>query len=390
MRDATQLSQAPPLQSRCEGGAAALQARAPGVLHFTRYIHGEIKLSVGWTAGTAAAKCRVATGMRHYGDLPLKVREAKAAAWQAELDKGTRPGGGQETAALNSNGKFAEAEKGRPGYGRECIRKIFGPYNRLMVNEVCHVMEAKFGRQGLFLTFTIPGKGPVVEKAIGSWSGYIVKRVRQWFRDRLQAPHSVCGVWEFQRRGMLHLHIAVMSEAEQGLQEIEKGFREFWAGVLVRVMELSGVNVCAASEVYSWLPAGPNSQQDCKRIRKSVGRYMAKYVSKAPREAAKKVRYYPSRWVTVDRETHREAKAARVRMCMEGFSVTQWKVILAGAVRYLRENANSVKQFVNPYCPTLPGVMAWFEPGGDWSFLDDLCAVIDSEQENGTRLCYGR
>lgn len=344
---------------------------------------------MGLTAGTAAARCRVATGMRHIGSLPLKVNEAKAELWQRELDKRSAECGPNLTAALNSYGEFAEPEKRRAGYGMECSKKIFGAYNRIMVNEVCHVMERKFGRQGLFLTFTVPGKGEAVEKAIASWSGYIVKRVRQWFRDRLQAEHSVCGVWEFQRRGMLHLHIAVMSGNREGLDAIKMQFKQFWAALLVRLIELSGVNVCAASAVMSRLPGGEDSQQSCEWIRKSVGRYMSKYVSKAPREASKKVRYYPSRWVTIDRATHREAKTERVRVCMEGFSIDNWRIIVRELGAVLEVRANDMKRFINPFSPLLLGVMAWFEAGDDWMFLDEIWSRVSVHQNMGANLSYG-
>ena len=293
-----------------------------------KYAHGEVKFSL--VAGTVRSFGRnpLHTMSRIMGEDPQAMHVAGMEKrvqehWQAVAQRQRR-----EQGFLDCSEKFAGARTPQPGYGGLPGRKQFGSAQRVAICEVGAIAEEKFGRSGVMLTHTIPGSGDEIARTVAEYSGYVIKRLRQWLRDVLQAEHAVIGVWEFQKRGMLHLHLAVMSHNVAGLHAIMDGAKDNWARILDAVRVKSGVNLCARDENFVHDARGEYSQQDAQWIKKSVARYFSKYTSKSARQEAMRAKYYPSRWCTYDRATRREALERRVRASIEGFSVREWEPVL--------------------------------------------------------------
>lgn len=381
-------SQADPGERHSPGSASLLNS-CPGRLKLVARIGGEWKLSVSLTAGTAQAKARIASGFR--GDREVVNRnfqEAHMRLLNREISSRSTPGGRFKRGLFNCSEKFAEAAKRRPGYGAACRPKRFQSAQRVRVAEAGAVLERDYGRSGVFITLTVPGTFKLALTTIAHYSGYILKRIRQWFRDVMRGPHGVIGVWEYQKRGALHLHFAVMSADVQSLERLRQGVKNAWALVLKSVMAKSAVDVCESKHGFSWLPEGPASQQHAVWIEKSVARYLSKYCSKQAREGSTALRANPSAWVTVDRVTARAALLARTVICMEGFDVEGWRRVVRAVADNLAANAVKTVEFKNPYVPSGGGFVAFGETVDNLKFVELVIRVVDCFETILPKICY--
>lgn len=129
----------------------------------------------------------------------------------------------------------------------------------------CHFLETKYGRQGLtFWTGTIPSTDPELLKRLDQDSSRLIKLFRLYIGRALKKvgcdpDHIVC-VIEYQKRGAIHLH-AVFPRLPIRVTD------RIWAQL---------VTLIARPE----LPLDFKCACKSERIRKSVARYLAKYLSK--------------------------------------------------------------------------------------------------------------
>lgn len=311
------------------------------------------------------------------------ARRAPSRAGVVELDKAQKVVDKHErfykrsAGILNSREEFAVAtwapplatERGRAGYGGACKPYKFTRRAAEQIQEACVILEERYGKNAVFLTFTLPTQSAIAAQVISEWSGWLVKNVRQWVRDKMQCKHAVVGVWEWQKRGALHLHLAVAGESVVALGVLVREARRMWSSLLVTLTRRTGVNLFSAlshdarGSVLSWRPAGPAIQVDAEFIKKSLARYLSKYTSKVKQVGARAALFFPSRWWTCDRETLREAKARRIHLSLEGFDLAAWRLPLSEIIT--NAVASCAQAFVNsnPQFPALPVVVGLVEPG---------------------------
>jgi hypothetical protein len=361
-------------------------AGMPGNLRIRRYCTGEVQLALTAPAQVSTVRDAVLKpASRRRQDSAAAVAELMAYLVSA-LAWGTRTGAAVAGAILNYSEKFAGGASDRYAWVLRRQSVKFGRYARIAVQETAWALEREYGKSAVLFTFTVPGRGPLVASAIADQSSFIVKRLRQWIRDVIGGPHGVVGVWENQRRGMLHLHICVASHNQEGLQELMDRRHEYWGKLLADVTKRTCINVCYCSPNMSRCITGGTTQQDADWIRKSIGRYLSKYVSKQARNKSNAAHLSPTRWWTVDRATHAMAKRYRVEKTMNGFRVEQWAEILKEVKEAAQGLWLSKVQYVNTYAIDLYGIVAWFEPGVDCNFLDVVDAIVEEKQRQGWHL----
>lgn len=175
------------------------------------------------------------------------------------------------------------------------------------VREVCAATENLLQRRAVFCTLTLPGSTPEAMKAVADWSGKMVELIGQWLRDT--APGSlVAWVWEWQNRGALHYHAMVANEDVTLLRQVERRFKDYALHLLEQLCGWSKTDVFARSSGGTWRGCLEVAKISCRPVKKSISRYMSKYLSKGN---GAKGGFYPSRWWGVNHAGREAARAER-------------------------------------------------------------------------------
>lgn len=168
------------------------------------------------------------------------------------------------------------------------------------VREAGAAMELACGRNIVFLTGTLPGGTREALRGICNASAYIYARVRQWIRDTAHGAYTVA-VWELQKRGALHLHVAVGHANRKMLARIRAGFRRFWLKLLLLVSRRMQVDLFARAQGGTWSADWRKCRTDAQYVKKSVAQYLAKYLSKGSNSQAHGETFSPVSWWGISR-----------------------------------------------------------------------------------------
>lgn len=204
---------------------------------------------------------------------------------------------------LDIIGEFQERSSGsknKGGWGHPAKLTTFGKKARHTLLQAGAVVDAIAGKNIYEVTCTIPGSTPEAFEAVANWSGWIINRLIQPFRDRGKDALWFY-VWELQKRGALHLHFAIAAFTLAEAKLLAEGLEYQWWELLLELSEKAGVDVFARSERRSWRDKPAVWQSHVSAVRKSVAAYFSKYLGKAvSRSQGQKQRggkvYCPARW----------------------------------------------------------------------------------------------
>lgn len=224
----------------------------------------------------------------------------------------------------------------KPGFGGLPKPTKFGNNARRTISRCAGVFEVDrlFPDEFLLLTGTIPGSKTESFEAIARWSSWIVKTIKTWIGDRgVESAYSIY-VWEFQKRGALHIHYCIHCPDVMKKVGLMKEWKQRWTEIIDGVCERSEVDVWAKKRGGTWATNKTVIQADAQVIRKSVGAYLSKYLSKnAPTNDVKpweSRRFHgPVRWWGCSRPLLK-----RCQELTENFKVES---ISHAAIRYLKE-----------------------------------------------------
>lgn len=189
----------------------------------------------------------------------------------------------------------------RPGWGLLPNPTKFTMGARRTIQRVGGVVDRRFGsHKSTFLTGTLPGSTVEAMRGISLYSGYMINRVNQWLRRKVEKLAAFY-VWERQARGALHLHYCFVCEDEEVLSKVEREFQGFWYDLLCDVSDKSGIDLFAREKGGTWRDSPGMIQTRAERVKKSVSAYLSKYATKGnqhkhnPRFPWGNA-FYPSRW----------------------------------------------------------------------------------------------
>ena len=131
----------------------------------------------------------------------------------------------------------------------------------------------------LFITGTAPYNNLRSASVIGEYSGWIIKRLKNWLRQ-FDLPGRDFYVWERHKNGSLHLHYACFCPHAQTQEAIKKGFHPYWVQMLQALTAKTGINLFIGKNGMDWSTKTEFVRTQVQEVRKSVGRYLAKYLSK--------------------------------------------------------------------------------------------------------------
>lgn len=187
----------------------------------------------------------------------------------------------------------------RSGFGATPQKTCFTKLAKERVRDAVAILDQAFGKQCLFTTGTLPGSTTASFEALAQWSGYLVERLKQWLRDNFQGVRNVY-VWELQARGALHLHCCFGSDNRRDLVLLRRRWKRVWIELLNTVCDKSGVDLFARADGGTWRYLDKYVRCDAQKVKKSVGRYLSKYLSKTAGQANKEGVFCPSRWWGID------------------------------------------------------------------------------------------
>lgn len=247
-----------------------------------------------------------------------------------------------------SGGWFGRKEEHRAkaGFGRLPTETRFGARGRDTLREFGAVVDELYGTNALFCTMTLPGTGDAQYRAIAEWSGYLVQRICQWFRDNL--PGCEYGwVWEWQKRGALHFHCVVACNDRGRLDSVSLRWKEFCRGILQDTSARANINLFENTETGEDHSRRDCIQMDCQRMEKSALRYLSKYLGKRKEPGLGRAFYAPSRWWSVSNSALSKIKARRRSVRIEALSFEKISDVVNCAMQALLPQAVGIFHYRN-------------------------------------------
>lgn len=186
------------------------------------------------------------------------------------------------TLPLASNSK-PSSPLPRPGYGGLPSPTQFGNRARRTLLRAGGAIESSGipPHELVFLTGTLPGSSSESFRALQCWSSYAVNLLKSKI-SKLGISHSLSlYVWELQKRGALHIHYCVHVPCPVLRQLLIDRFQKMWIQILDCIGEKAGVDMFSRGDLGgSWSDRKEVVKAFAQEVRKGVGQYMAKYLSK--------------------------------------------------------------------------------------------------------------
>jgi hypothetical protein len=240
----------------------------------------------------------------------------------------------------------------KPGYGGMPRPTHFGNAARRTLSRSAGVLE----RDGippsecLFLTGTIPGSTLDAFDAVACWSSWILHEVKKWINRQGVTDNLSMYVWEFQSRGALHLHYFVHIPDEEARTRILWKWAIKWAALINEVGNRFGCDIWERRDGTSWNHFHGIIQAPAQFVKKSVGAYLSKYLSKnAPtngqRSDGNDMFLGPVRWWGVSRPLLKRLNELTETFEVEGLTEDGRRTISAQVAEEFRCSGNEVHSY---------------------------------------------
>ena len=129
------------------------------------------------------------------------------------------------------------------------------------------------------VTLTLPADTHEAKKAIAVYSGYAINRIFQSIRRDYPECNNWFFVWEYQKRGALHAHIAIYHDDKEVSKQIGESLISTWHNALVDIGTMA--NCCMfTSKKKDRCTVRSLHQNVNQEMKKSCGGYFSKYASK--------------------------------------------------------------------------------------------------------------
>lgn len=231
------------------------------------------------------------------------------------------------------------------GFGHKADPTRFTTLAKRTVEDAAALLEETCSQQVLFATLTLPGQRPQTKRVLADWSSWLVQKLKAWLHYHAPSALTV-GVWERQKGGALHLHLACGSRDEADLQTIEQLLVSRWLQLLTVLSQKTGVNLFVNAHGVDYSDKHHLLRNEVERVKKSVKKYLSKYVSK---QGSKNIgatgnggtflgNYFPTRWWFIDEKLRKQIKQARTKVQSEvwQFAVAQniYEQLTGGVVEF--------------------------------------------------------
>jgi len=151
------------------------------------------------------------------------------------------------------------------------------------------------------VTLTLVGDTKAAFECLAANTGYLVNRLFQVVRRKFDDCKNWFFVWEYQKRGALHLHICLWHSIKNKSAKMGAYLVQQWYKILADIQAQSGVDMFVRRDEKTYT-SKRKWQSRNEPMRKSAGGYFSKYASKASdKKERQKIyhlakRYPPSRF----------------------------------------------------------------------------------------------
>lgn len=261
-----------------------------------------------------------------------------------------------------------------------------------MIREGCGVLEEIYGRECAFITLTLPGSTRDAIEALADNATGIVNAYMQRIRDSLKRWRSEArlpdsnefdyvGVWEYQTRGALHIHLAIGLASGEEYKRVKERHREWWTNVLEHYSKKTGIDMFAREDGGTWRDKPFLTRTECKRVKKSVARYMSKYISKAVSETGENGAPPPNRWWFMGKSVRNEVLKQRLQTVLTTDTADEAEQVFTDVSFMLAHTSNKVYEMKNPFDNSTCGVITWRERDERMSVFEQLKSMLHSRSQ---------
>lgn len=142
------------------------------------------------------------------------------------------------------------------------------------------------------ITLTLPADHVGAFRALAAYSGYVINRLFQPIRRNHSDKCHWFFVWEYQKRGALHLHIALYHPDAATGKRLGDECIEQWLKILADIETKSHVDMFCQKDMVTYTPREKYQNQN-QAMRRSLGAYFSKYAGKQESKNSKHCRDYP-------------------------------------------------------------------------------------------------
>lgn len=209
----------------------------------------------------------------------------------------------------------------------------FTQRGRDWLRDGCQALKETLPGRPVFVTLTFPGSYADINKDICVLSGYVVNRFNRWLQDTaIDKAFLYC--WEYQQRGVLHLHYVFRVTRKQLANDFYKAVRVRWSAILRDIKKLCSVDLFQKHDGSTWDDPAFYARIQVDIIKRDIGRYLAKYISKAKTKGYEHFSDSPGRWYGISKAVRELVE--RERECIElNTDSTEAALCAVDAIRYL-------------------------------------------------------
>ena len=267
--------------------------------------------------------------------------------------------------------------------------RMLTAYARHTVREGAATLGLHYGKKVAFITLTIPGGTAEALNAVAEHSRYVLNLFLQRLRNRAANDLDYVGVWEWQGRGALHIHMALACPDESEFSYIERNHRHWWYRALTSLAEKTGVDVFQRLEGGSWKDDEDVLITQCAWVEKDVGRYMSKYVTKGNGDSAQEQWIPPGRWWFLSKPLWEKVKAQRWVEIYDTDGYGHAWELLDRAIGVGMSHATHHYEWRNPLTKELKGMIMYFDEGDKHNiFLEMTDAVEQAADPRDKRVLW--
>lgn len=289
---------------------------------------------------------------------------------------------------LVCSSKFQEMTTSAPktvpaGFGSISTRNTFTRYARGFLRELGALVDGGKRHLCSFLTGTLPGSTPDALGALAAYSGWAVQTITNWVRDAFPGSQWF-GVWEYQKRGALHMHICVQSPDVESATRLKRQWKARWIRLLESIGRRAGVDLFARSCGASWSDLKWLTRTDAQTVEKSVACYLGKYLSKGSARVRRRCEYPPSSWWFASRALQSQARQARREVQITQLDLGSAIELFERTSSLLAESLPTAYGYVCPYDCSIKGLIALGSPLQSsmlWDYLASCLRVLEGRRD---------
>lgn len=276
---------------------------------------------------------------------------------------------------------------GRVGFGLLASHNCFGKDARRTIREAGAVIDRQPRKNTVFLTGTLPGSAESAYIALASWSSWVIQTTLQWINDNVKTAR-VCGVWEYQKRGALHIHLVVNCSSEGEAEALKLNWKARWIKTLDGVASRSSVDVYQRLEGQSWRHQKFVTRTDAQTVEKSVGNYLAKYLSKGCQTTRRACYYPPARWWFCNRLLRQEVQDNRLESTVSQLPLNTALDLFERCGGFLAGRTSLAFAYLCPFDFLQKGLVALLKPiqaSLDFDYISTLLKTLQGCDKNLTK-----